>query len=509
MPTQQLLTIDFGTSGIKCMIFTANGHVLSRQFTPIQYIDSEGLSGIGKEFNSKTAWRIIQKMIPICLKEAKSVPEDIAGIATTSQRHGAVFLDKKGNVIYSGPNLDARGVLVQNLVAEKLENACPPTGCWPPLLYSLCRILWFKQHKPDLFAKIAHVLSISDWIVYKLTGEIATDPSQASNTQFMDIQTAQWSLEILELAELSNELLPPIIESGTLVGHILPSVSKSLGLSKTSVVGIGGADTQCALLGSGTVKAGEIGVVAGNTAPVQMVTNEPIIDPACRLWTGRFLLPNKWVLEANTGTTGAVLKWFVQNMIAPISEDTDGTSDYAFERVEKLAAGAPLGSLETIALLGPSIMDARNMTTVRPSLILFPPPASPLSSPITIRELSRALFENISFAIRANIELIEALAECKFDVCTVAGGLVRSRFWRQMLADVTGLRIRHSHVAEASSLGAAVCAATAAGLYGSLTDTMHRMVKLQPEIHSHTERHSKYETYFTRWQTLYKQSANL
>lgn len=509
MPPQQLLTLDFGTSSVKSMIFSTDGKVLSRQFAPIQYLDSEGLYGIGKEFKAAAVWNTIRELIPRSMKEAKSTPDNILGIATTSQRLGAVFLDKKGVVIYSGPNLDARGVFVQDTVMKALTESCPSTGCWPPLLYSLCRLLWFKRERPRLFEQIKHVLSISDWLVYQLTGEVTTDPSQASDTQFMDIRTSSWSKEILELADISSDLLPPIIEPGTPVGNVSAKTRKTTGLSKSTIVGIGGADTQCALLGSAAIDTGEVCVVAGNTAPVQLVTGEPIIDPERRLWTSRFLLPKKWVVEANTGTTGSVLKWFVHNMVVPLGSYSKGQNDQAFQQVEKLASEAELGSLNTYALLGPTIMNASDMTKVRPSLLLFPQPASIVGTPISIRDVARALFENICFAVRTNLTLIQNLADTEFEHCTVAGGMTRSLFWRQMLADVTGLRVKCGQVIEASSLGAAICAAKAGGLYSSIKDAMLSMVKLQPELRPHEEKHAKYETYFTRWQTLYKQSANL
>jgi len=499
MAKQYLLSIDFGTSGIKCIIFTPEGSVLSRQFTPIQYLDSEGLFGIGKEFDAPVAWQTICQMIRRVLRNTKSHPTDILSIATTSQRHGAVFLDKTGKVIYAGPNLDARGVFVQDSLMKSLKEACPPTGCWPPFLYSLCRLLWYKREKPELFAKIAHVLSISDWIVYQLTGQVTTDPTHASNTQFMDIKTSQWSPEILEMAKLSGELLPPIKEPGTLVDCVSLEASKETRLSTTSTVGVGAADTQCALLGSAVTQTGDVGIVAGNTAPVQLVTSEPILDSTYCLWTGRFLLPKKWVLEANSGTTGSVLAWFTQNMINPLCNETQSQSD----------AEAPVGSLDTIALLGPQIMNASELTTVRPSLFLFPPPASPAVKPISIKEVARALYENISYAVRINLELIQSLSKYQFEYCTVAGGMARSAFWRQMLADVTGLHVRCGKVAEASSLGAAICAATATGQHKSLTEAMRNMVRLQPELSPRDAIHKQYETYFTRWQTLYRQSVNL
>ncbi|MDO8056668.1 MAG: FGGY-family carbohydrate kinase, partial [Candidatus Hermodarchaeota archaeon] len=388
-----------------------------------------------------------------------------------------------------------------------LETSCPPTGCWPPLLYSLCRLIWFKQNKPDLYQKIHHVLSISDWIAYKLSGIALTDPSQASNTQFMDIEQSVWSPEILEMADISADLLPPIHSPGSLIGPITDAANQATGLTQDTVVGVGGADTQCALLGSGLSEPNEVCVVAGNTAPIQLITDRPIIDETCKLWTGRFLLPNHWVVEANTGKAGEVLRWFVQNIFQPIAAKL--TPQEAYAQIETLAMQAEIGSRDAIALLGPQIMDAQDLTTVRPSIFLFPPPASPVVTPITTHDLARALFENICYAIRANLDLLQQLTKIRLESCTVAGGLTQSQFWQQMLADVTGLDIHRGHEVEASSLGAAICAATAVGTYNSLRSASKKMVRQQTPFNPRTEVHEKYTNFFTRWHTLYNQSANL
>jgi sugar (pentulose or hexulose) kinase len=508
MPGPHVLTVDFGTSGIKCMVFSSTGDPLARRFTPVSYHDAPGLTGIGKEFDAAAAWTTMAKMIRSCLRDAKAGARDVVGIAATSQRHGAVFLDAQGGVVYAGPNLDARGVMVQDSIMEPLQNACPPTGCWPPLLYPLCRLLWFKSEKPELYSRIRHVLSISDWIAYQLTGEATTDPSQASNTQFMDVRKGEWSPEILKTAGIASQVLPPIREPGALAGTVTAAAAKATGLRAGTRVGIGGADTQCGLLGSGAVMPGDVCVVAGNTAPIQMVTAEPIIDSECRLWTGRHMLPRQWVLEANTGTTGSVLSWFAKNIIAPADERIK-TDDEAYARVEHLASKAEAGALDAMALLGPQVMNASELATVRPSMFLFPPPASPVVKPIALKEMARALYENICYAVRANLELLQTVSSSTFKRCLVAGGVSRSQFWRQMLADVTGLEIHAGHLVEASSLGAAICAAKVANLWKSLPEAVRHMVKSRPVQRPQEDVRNTYETYFSRWKALYQQSANL
>jgi autoinducer 2 (AI-2) kinase len=504
-----LLTIDFGTYYIKTLLFTPTGEIRVRRVTPIIYYDPTGLVGIGKEFDSQKVWTAITQLIRQSIKDAKCSANEINGIAVTSQRLGTVFLDKQGSVIYAGPNLDGRGILVQDAVAEQLETACPPTGCWPPLLYSLCRLLWFKQHKPDDFSSIQYILAINDWLVFQLTGKITTDPSQASSTQFMDIQTSMWSSEILELADISEDFLPPICEIGSVAGDVSRSVAKETGLSPTTPVAIAGADTQCALLGSGITEHGDVCIVAGNTAPIQLVTDKPIIDSERHLWTGRHLIPNRWVLEANTGASGSVLTWFAEKILGETSLTKAANDIDLYSFVEKLAAQAPMGSNDAFALLGPQIMDARDVLTIRPSILLFPPLITPLMKPVSIKDFARALYENICYAMRANLSLIQSLAEISLEKCTVAGGLTRSRFWQQMLADITNLPVSSATVFEASSLGAAICAAQAVEIYDSIDAGVKNMVKLLPSLKPREAVHQKYNTLFTRWQTLYKQSASL
>lgn len=324
----------------------------------------------------------------------------------------------------------------------------------------------------------------------------------------MDIIKSQWSPEILEMAEVSDEILPPIRDPGSFVGNVTAQAGKKTGLSSKTVVGIGGADTQCAMLGTFATQPGEVCVVGGNTAPIQLITDSPIIDESGKLWTGRYLLPQSWVLEANTGKAGAVLAWFVRNIVQPLSAELKDPQE-AYTKVEHLAKKADIGSLDTIAQLGPQIMDASDMTTVRPAMFFFPQPANPIVTPITMNELARSLFENICFAMRVNLELLQEISERAFEYCTVAGGLTRSQLWQQMLANVTGLELHRGSEVEASSLGAAICAATAANLNDSLLASAEKMVSKQPPLKPQEDIQKRYETYFSRWQTLYKQSANL
>ena len=490
------------------MLFTPEGKSLAKRFTPIQYTDSEGLYGAGKEFDAPAAWNTISEMIRGCLADAKTTPNNIVALSATSQRLGGVFLDEKGKIIYSGPNLDGRGIFVQDLVKQELETSCPPTGCWPPLLYTLCRLVWYKQNKPELYKQIRYAFAINDWIIYQLTGEVATDPSQASITSLMDITKSEWSPEILEMAEINAGILPPIKDPGSYVGTITQAASKKTGLSTKTIVGIGGGDTQSALLGSAVTKPGEVCIVAGNTAPVQCITNTPILDKENRVWTGRYFLPQHWILEANTGPAGSVLAWFVKNIVQPLAVEIKDPQD-AYLKAEQLAQKADLGSSDTYGLLGPQIMDARDLATIRPALFFFPQPAHPISTPITMNDMARALFENLCFAMRVNLELLQEVAVATFKYCTIAGGLTRSQFWQQILADITGLEIHCGNEVEASSLGAAICAATAANLNDSILSTTKRMVSIQAPVQPREDQHKKYDTHFSRWQNLYKQSEKL
>jgi len=184
---------------------------------------------IAKEFDANHFWQLVCTVVKEAIKSSKVNLDDLEAVATTSQRHGAVFLDDKGKEVYAGPNIDARGAMTQYIIEESLgEKYHEITGCWPPLMFTPSRLSWFEEEEPEIFESIAHLLPINDWISYRLGNIFVTDPSAGSATGFMDIRKCEWSDEVIEAVGITQDILPEIHEPGKIVGEITPKQRRSV-----------------------------------------------------------------------------------------------------------------------------------------------------------------------------------------------------------------------------------------------------------------------------------------
>jgi autoinducer 2 (AI-2) kinase len=224
--------IDAGTTGVRCMILDTNGKSLGIGRESWDYTTPVDLE-IAKEFDPKHFWRLICAVTKKAVKVSGVKASDISAVATTSQRHGIVFIDKDGGEVHGGPNIDARGAMTQYIIEESLgEKYHEITGCWPPLMFSPARLSWFEEEEPEIFESIAHILPLNDWITYRLGSIFVTDPSAGSGTGFMDIRTCKWSEEVAEVVGVGIDILPEIRETGEVVGEVTAEASKVCGLPK-------------------------------------------------------------------------------------------------------------------------------------------------------------------------------------------------------------------------------------------------------------------------------------
>ena len=249
-----------------------------------------------------------------CTRSAlASLPADarIRGVVATAQREGCVFLDAAGDVLYAGPNLDARavpqGLEVQNRILPERLHAI--TGHAPPYIFAVSRLLWFRQHHD--FGRIATVFMLNDWITHLLSGARVAEHSNACESMLYDVTRLCWSDEILETFDIPATILPALCAAGTPAGHVTAAAAAATGLPEGTPVFAGGADTESALLGGGVHAVGEVAAVLGTTTPVQQVLDVPHIDPDGNLWTSPHVVPDRWVLESNAGDTGSTYRWLL------------------------------------------------------------------------------------------------------------------------------------------------------------------------------------------------------
>jgi autoinducer 2 (AI-2) kinase len=255
-------------------------------------------------------------------------------------------------------------------------------------------------------------------------------------------------------------------------------------------VHVGGADTQCALLGAGAAEAGQAAVTLGTTSPVQVVVANPVLDPGENLWAGCHVVPDRWVLESNCGSSGDAFEWLL-DLLLPGAQDR-------YLEAEALAGAA--GPSSVFAFVGPRVFDLTKIRPDLPGALLFPFPSLQLRP--DRGQLIRAMMESIAFAVRANLEQIETVSPGSVASLRAGGGMSRSSLLIQLIADATGLPVERAQVAETTAMGCTALVCGAAGVYGDASEAARAMcatTTTAPEGGAH----SRDDARFAKWRALY------
>jgi autoinducer 2 (AI-2) kinase len=491
-----LVALDAGTGSVRCVVFDATGVPVASAQEPFSYrllVDPEMPLLRGFDLDPASFWAALGR----CARSALgSLAADarIRGVVATSQREGCVFLDGAGEVLYAGPNLDARavpqGMEVQNRMPPERLHAI--TGHAPPYIFALSRLLWFREHHD--FARIATLFMLNDWITHLLSGARVAEHSNACESMLYDVTRRCWSMEVLETFDIPPSILPPLCDAGAAVGHVTAGAAAATGIPAGTPVFAGGADTESALLGGGVHTVGEIAAVLGTTTPVQQVLDVPCIDPEGNLWTSPHVVPGRWVLESNAGDTGSTYRWLLDLTCG-------GTDDAAHATAEAAMAGVGPEPRQIFCHLGPAVFDLRNMNPLQPAGLLFRFPLLHVDRP-TRGDLLRACLENVAYAVRGNCEQIAAVSGRPLERLWVSGGMTRSATLLRLLATTLGVPLVVAQVPESASLGCAILGAVGAGLHPDVpaaTAAMVRTRTVDPDAsltEAFTER-------YRRWRELY------
>ncbi|MFC1963450.1 FGGY-family carbohydrate kinase [Chloroflexota bacterium] len=491
MPHKRLLAIDAGTSGVRCLVTSLEGQPVSLSHRGWAYETPAHIAPLGREFDATRFWDIICQGIREAIEEGNVNAGDIVGVSTTSQREGIVFLDKGGKELYAAPNIDLRALLEGlSLDRELGEEIYAISGHKPSFLFAPAKLKWFESNCPETYSRIATVLAISDWVTYRLCGERVSEVSAASELGLVDIRECAWSGRLRELLGLPVGIYPELRTVGSCVGEVTAQAAADTGLIKGTPIALGGADTQSGLLGMGVKEKGEVGVVAGWSAPVQMVTAEAIIDRKAMIWSSCHIFPGRWILESNAGEAGSAYSWLKDTMFGELG------AEEAYARMDDLAEQVPVGSEGVLALLGPAAMDM-NRLGLKLGGLLLPVPLS--AGGCQKSHLVRAVLENLCFAIKANCLQIENISGMAVKGISVGGGLSQSGCLTQMLPSVLNSPVFVSGVPNVTGLGAAIIAAVGAGVYSSLEEAVSSMKIRGEVIEPDPLIAAEYSEYYERW----------
>lgn len=497
-----ILVLDAGTGGGRAVAVDVTGQVRARAYTPWVYFEPPGVEFYGREFRAGE----FQAILTACCRKvvAETGAQAIKGVTTTAMRQGCVFLDQAGEPVYAGPNRDVRGILYTDEVEELLgeERAYNITGRWPPWMFAPCRHYWFKKERPELAQTFGRLLMINDWMIHFLAGRGVAEPTNATETMLFDLKSGTWSRDLLESMGIAEGLMPEVQPCGTVVGEVTAAAAKETGLAAGTPVITGMADTQAALLAGAVTEPGETGIVAGSTAPVMMVMDEPKLDPERRLWIGCHPFPGRWLAESNAGDAGLIVRWYVENHLGVLAPSADD----AYRTAERLAAEVPAGANGARAFLGPVIWDLTRMTPSVRAGIFFPYPISLENS--GPGNVVRAILENIAFALRANLEQAKTVAG-EPGRMVISGGMTRSRGFCRIVASMLGKELEAVREPEATALGCAITGFFALKHYPTLQSAAAAMKGEVEVIESDPAEHDEYNDLYEQWREEYDRMMGL
>ena len=488
MSSRFIVVVDAGSTRIRCFVFDEKGSVVVRRSAPWSYLDSGTTSPYARELDAGGVWKSTARLVAECVGQCRVDASRVAAITITSQRQGAVFFDKGSRVLYAGPNIDLRAVFEGAAIDDEMgERVFQMTGRMPSFLFAPAKLRWFMQHEPDVYDRIDRVATLADWLRWELSGELVSEATLAAEAGLLDVRQRRWCTPLLEDLGIRPSGGVPVERAGTVVGEIRLEAADLTGLPPGIPVVVSPADTQCGLLGLGTSRPGEVGIVAGWSIPLLMLTNEPIFDSGRRTWTGCYVEDGLWSLESTCGDAGNAYGWLADTMWAGEARPLD--------RMDKATRRVQSGSEGVLAFLGSPRMDMSRIG-LRPGGFVFPVPIT--FGGIGREHMARAALESMAFAVRANLEQLESVSGMTAAAVALGGGMTAASTWVEMLPDVLGRPVEVASEPDVTAAGARVTAEAALDGVDSLVGHAES-VAASRTIEPRSVESAEYEYHYMRW----------
>lgn len=454
-----LLGIDIGTSGLKSLLVDEKGRIITSAYR--EYNLASPHPG-WYEQDPEDWWQAAVEAVQELLFRAGG-GVNILAVGLSGQMHGMVGLDADGRVVR--PCMiwaDLRNSAECDQVYERvggLEELLKLTNNRLLTGYTGGKVLWVREHEPEVYGQLATVLNPKDYIRFRLTGVRATDVSDASGTGLFDVRKRTWSTTLLKVLDLPERLFPHAYESCEVSGAVSTESGMILGLKAGIPVMGGGGDAVIQTTGTGLVKEGIFATTIGTGGIVSTALDQPYDNPEGRLQVFCNNMPDKWHSMGVTLSAGGALRWYRDAFASQEKEIASLTGKDVYDLLMAEAAACPVGSEGLLFL--PHLLGAR---CPEPD-----PNARGAYVGLTIRHdrrhLLRALIEGITFSLKDMTCLYEQMGVVPGELRTSGGGS-RSPFWRQIQADVFNRKIHTMYAAaEGGAYGAALAAGVGAGVW--------------------------------------------
>jgi len=480
------LGIDLGTSGIKILAVNEKGEILASASEAYPLIQPQ--AGWAEQ-KTEDWWQGFLKAVKQIIADPAVKTSDIKAISLSGQMHGSVFLDQEGKVIrnpllWNDTRTHRQCEYITKTVGEKklLEMVGNPAleG------FTLPKLIWLRENEPENYKKVKTLFLPKDYIVYRLTGKLSTEMSDAAGSLLLDVKNRKWSEDLCRALDIDPGILPPVIESTDVAGTISSKASAETGLPMGVKVIGGGADNACGAVGNGIVEEGIVLASIGSSGVVLAHSNKMEYDPHGRIHSFNHSVPHNWYLMGVTLSAGLSMSWMKNNLFK---------TDY--DTINSEAASVHAGSEGLIFL--PYISGERT------------PHRDPMARGAFIglsgiqkqKHIMRSVFEGVGFALKDSLELIKGLG-VKPKQIRVTGGGARSNLWRQILADVFNNEVVTMQADEGPAYGAALIAGVGAGTWSDLPEAVHQTVRVGKTTKPNPKDAETYDKIYPLFKSLYQ-----
>lgn len=490
----QLMGLDIGTSGCKAVLFDDGGTLLakaSREYA----VDFPQPNWA--EQNIEQVWTLAQAAMREAIVTARI--DQVAALGLSVHGEAITPVDKQGRALRPTIlGMDTRTVeqnawLREHFGAEPLFDR---TGMPIHTVNTLPKLLWLRQHEPDIWRQADRFLLVEDFLINKLTGHAAISHCLASRTQLYDLRQSAWSVEILEMLGLDPSRLADPHPSGTVIGEMRDALARDLGLIKAPLVVTGGHDQACGALGAGLTRSGLASVSTGTAEVVEVALPSPVINHT--LYEGNIsvyahVVPGLYLAMTLNHSGGLSLRWFRDGFC---ESQVHQSAQAGADAYDLMLAGSSADPTHILVLPHFAGSGTPTFDTASKAAILG------LTFATTRADLAKAILEGLTYELRLNLDLLQA-GGISIERLRAIGGGAKSKLWLQLKADITGLPVAVPRITEAAAFGAALLAGVGAGLYANVSAAAEQFLQLTDEYLPDPRRQKWYDELYQLYRQVY------
>ncbi len=491
-----ILTLDAGTSSLKCTLFDTDGQVLATSASAYGTAFPEnGWAEQPVEHLLVAMRRAVREVV------GKTDARAVAAIGLSGAMNSFIPLDAAGNALH--PNIigaDARATAQVDAIRAVIPDEAyyERTGNRIDPHYSLPKMLWLRENRPDAYKRARWFVHTKDALYGFLTGRYGlSDYSDASLTGALQIDEGRWDEDLLRALDLDARRMPQLRVSHDVEGHLTRNAARLLGLVGGIPVTVGAGDGACAAHGAGLAEPGGAYVSLGSGAGMGVITETPVVDPVMRVFNYFDMDGRQYHACGAVQCAASALTWAAAEMLLADKPENPDDPGALFTEMEALAMGSPAGARGVFFL--PTLLGERTPwwdTNARGTLV-------GMSMRHSRADIARAVYEGVAQAVHLCGDVLEENG-LTYDSLTLVGGGAQSAIWPQMFADMTDLRVRaHREPRAATALGAAMAAGVGIELFPGYAEAA-RMARFAPDLVPDPARHVAYIPHFTIYRTIYR-----